>query len=53
MVLQWYIFAGRELHMEWKTVDDMSVDEFFDIVVLYDKILHPDDYVPAEEIFRP
>ena len=50
-VLQWYIWAGRELHWDYKTVDNMPVGEFFDIVVLYDKLTHPEDYIPAEEYF--
>ena len=39
--------------MNWETVDNMSAEEFFDVVLLYDKMMHPDDYVPAEEIFKP
>ena len=39
--------------MDYNTVDKLLVDEFFDIVVLYDKLQHPADYIPAEEIFRP
>lgn len=52
-VMQWYIWAGKELHISYETVDKMSVNEFFDMVLLYDKMSNPNDYIPAEEIFRP
>lgn len=52
-VIQWYIWAGRELHYDYKTVDDMDIDDFFDMVLVYDKVQNPDDYIPAEEIFKP
>jgi len=50
-ILQWYIWAGKELHLSFDVVDRMNVEEFFDIVLLYDKMNHPDDYIPAEEFF--
>lgn len=50
-VLQWYVWAGRELHYSYETVDNMPLSDFFDMVILYDKINHPDDYVPAERLF--
>ena len=52
-VLQWYIWAGKELNYSFQTVDEMSVDDFFDMVIVHDKLTNPNDYIPAEEIFRP
>ena len=31
----------------------MDVEDFFDLVLVNDKLQNPDDYIPAEEIFRP
>jgi hypothetical protein len=50
--LQWYIWAGQNMHWSCDVVDKMSLAEFFDIVVLYDKMQNPDNYTPAEDIFR-
>ena len=40
----------RELNLTFSENDEIAVDDFFDIVILYDKLTHPDDYVPAEDI---
>lgn len=39
--------------MSWDVVDNMALGEFFDVVALYDKMMNPNDYIPAEEIFKP
>ena len=52
-LLQWYVFAGKELHWDYNTIDNMDVEQFFDVIVLYDKMLNPEDYVPVEDILKP
>lgn len=52
-VLQWYIWAGINLHYSFETVDNMGIDDFFDLVLLHDKLQNPKDYLTAEEIFHP
>lgn len=51
-VLQWYVWAGQTLHWSPTTVDNMDLGEFFDVVLLVDKQNRPEEYVPAENIFR-
>jgi hypothetical protein len=51
-ILQWYVWAGRELHWSPSVVDEMEIGEFFDYVLLVDKQNRPEDYTPAEDIFR-
>lgn len=51
-VLQWYAWAGRELHWTKSEVDSTELGEFFDMVLLMDKQARPDEYVPAETLFR-
>ena len=38
--------------MSYETVDNMPVSELFDMVLLTDKFNHPQDYEPAENVFR-
>jgi len=51
-ILQWYLWAIKELNMSYETVEKMPVEELFDMVLLTDKFNHPQDYEPAENVFR-
>lgn len=51
-VLQWYIFASNCLHWDYSTISNTPLEDFLDIVVLYDKMQNPQDYQPVEDIFR-
>ena len=51
MVLQWYVWAAREFGWSMHTVDNTDLAVFFELVTLNDKMLHPEDYVPAEYLF--